>query len=283
MRFEMHCTNPKMRKLMGRYEFGLLSSEEQREFEAHLLECEACFEELYSMTPVVQRMKENPDLFLRELEVKEPAYAGILRRVTTWLQKSSSGVRNIVRPKAQPVPSFVRILRIGVPVAFAISIALILIHRSVSPPGKYASLAIIEPSYYKPVVIRNGVEHPEAERLFEEAMAHYSRAEYAQAMGKLSKSIHENPHNADAHFYLGSCYLLQGEADQAIKHLDTAIELDGKAPEEKYRWFLGNAYLLNEEVNRALDQFEKVVDLRGEYQHEAKEMISRIEEIRQDG
>lgn len=284
MRCEMDCTNPKMRKLMGRYEFGILSPNEQKEFEAHLLQCQACFEELYSMTPVAQRMRENPDLFLRELAVREAAYVGILRKIKAWWRRAASGERNVLRPGIKPAaqPIFGRAVKVGVPVAFAIAVALILCHRFTPPPGKYAHLAVIERAYYRPVAIRTGERFPEAERLFDEAMVHYNRAEYAQAIEGLSKSIEKDPNNADAHFYLGICYLLERNAGRAIKHLQKALDLVG-APAEKYHWYLGNAHLLRENRNRALAEFKKVVDFEGDYQFEAKKIIAKMAAMEKEG
>jgi tetratricopeptide (TPR) repeat protein len=61
------CTNTKVGKLITRYEFNLLSEDEQKLFEAHLLECNSCSEELYSMLPIVGSLKENPQIIINAL------------------------------------------------------------------------------------------------------------------------------------------------------------------------------------------------------------------------
>jgi hypothetical protein len=56
----MSCTDQDLGKLLGSYELGLLSDEERRRFENHLLECETCFQSLYQGAPITSLIrKEN--------------------------------------------------------------------------------------------------------------------------------------------------------------------------------------------------------------------------------
>ena len=72
-----------------------------------------------------------------------------------------------------------------------------------------------------------GIELFEAEA-FEEARQYFSRV------------VAENPMEARAHFYLGRSYLELQDTDKSIKHLNQAIELDGRSS-EYFRW-LGRGY-----------------------------------------
>jgi len=55
----MKCTDQEKAKLIGSYELGLLSREEKERFEAHLLECDACFQDLYELSPAVAMLREE--------------------------------------------------------------------------------------------------------------------------------------------------------------------------------------------------------------------------------
>lgn len=102
----MICTDQDIGKLLGSYELGLLSEEERRHFENHLLECEYCFQSLYETAPIANLMREgklapsqNVDLHNDEYKVpirffrKKWAFAAasvltvmIIAFVFVWLQ-----------------------------------------------------------------------------------------------------------------------------------------------------------------------------------------------------
>ena len=52
----MACTDPELGKLIGSYELNLLSDEERKRFEDHVVTCDECVKELYRMAPVAQGM-----------------------------------------------------------------------------------------------------------------------------------------------------------------------------------------------------------------------------------
>ena len=53
----MPCTDERTGRLIGSYELGLLSKQERKSFEAHVLKCDHCFQDLYRTAPVVSAMK----------------------------------------------------------------------------------------------------------------------------------------------------------------------------------------------------------------------------------
>jgi hypothetical protein len=73
----MSCTDKKIGKLIGSYELGLLSEEERRQFENHLVECEYCFQSLYQAAPITNSIREkklapSQKVELRDDEEKAP-------------------------------------------------------------------------------------------------------------------------------------------------------------------------------------------------------------------
>ena len=55
----MNCTDEDIGKLIGGYELGLLTDEEKRQFENHLLACEYCFYSLYEAVPIANLVREE--------------------------------------------------------------------------------------------------------------------------------------------------------------------------------------------------------------------------------
>ena len=53
------CKKPDMSKLITAYELGTLPEDLREAFEEHLMECDACFEELADMEPVATRLRER--------------------------------------------------------------------------------------------------------------------------------------------------------------------------------------------------------------------------------
>ena len=59
----MKCTDPKIGRLLEAYEFGLLSAEERRLFDGHLLECDRCAQDVFKMIPVVEALESESERF----------------------------------------------------------------------------------------------------------------------------------------------------------------------------------------------------------------------------
>ena len=52
----MACNDPELGKLIGSYELNLLTDEERKRFEDHVVTCDDCLKDLYRMAPVVRGM-----------------------------------------------------------------------------------------------------------------------------------------------------------------------------------------------------------------------------------
>ena len=55
----MSCTDPGTGSMVGSYELGVLTGTEKRRFEAHLLQCDHCFQELYRAESVASLVREE--------------------------------------------------------------------------------------------------------------------------------------------------------------------------------------------------------------------------------
>lgn len=260
----MKCTNKDIGQLITLYEFGQLSEEEKKLFEMHLLECDHCFHSLHNLSPVVERMLENPELFVSAIQ--EPERASTFEVVKNWLEKTLAGGRDVL----ERLPLWGKV---ALPAGVAVAILLIILQ----PSRQLSDLARIEPIPYRALQIRGSIEG--SERLFEEGMQFYVEQKYDQAAAKLALAVEKQPDNVSFQFYLGLSYLLAEKSGEAIEHLEKVIELGGNSLLEKAHWYLGNAYLLKGDGEKAMQAFEKVVEMQRDYEWEAREMMGKIEKL----
>ena len=74
----MPCTDPETGQLIGSYELDLLSEDERKRFEAHVVQCDHCFQDLYRTAPVISIMKPGgralPDRSAVSVRVASPRW-----------------------------------------------------------------------------------------------------------------------------------------------------------------------------------------------------------------
>ncbi len=117
------CTNPELGNLIALYEFDKLSQEDRDLFEEHLLECDACYQDLYEFSPAVETMKENIKAFRKAVAPE--------RSILQWLLERSAiisqAARRLFWEPLQPLPQFLRpaipVLVMAVVVFFIVQIA----------------------------------------------------------------------------------------------------------------------------------------------------------------
>lgn len=261
----MNCTDPEIGKLISLYEFEQLSEGDRRKFDAHLLSCDYCFQNLYSLSPIVTRMREHPNKFLSVLAQQPSVWATMKLKIVAQFKKV---IQEIAR---MPLP-----MRIAIPSAALATLLFILL---IQPQPRLADLAQIEPLPYHPLRIKQGTTVDEADRLFNEGMQYYSSHDYSRAINKLMEAVSHQPQNPNFHFYLALSYLLTDQTDAAIPHLQRTIELRESSNSEIVYWYLANAWLLKGNKTEALQALEDVVAFDGEYAWRAKEIISDIEKL----
>ncbi|TAL70488.1 MAG: hypothetical protein EPN82_02435 [Bacteroidetes bacterium] len=313
----MECTNPDMEKLIARYEFGLLSDDERRAFEAHILECDKCFGDLYSMSGVFDTMKDNSKELISLLEKsinEKKSFVGTRQKKTdNKISQFLSTLAILLWIKHRTLTislSLVLILMITTLITWndffgskkKIEIAHLKkdkIEKIVKEQTltkkeqtvetdlaetskKISSLAVIQKIPYKPISLMNSRDIDEVDNPFEDGMKLYNTNNYPEAIKKLETALSEDTNQSKIHFYLGLCYLLDSNKNKAIKKFQIVIKIDTtKIYTEKAFWYLGNTYLLKGDGTKAISEFEKTAAMKGEYKLKAKEMIRKINEINQ--
>jgi len=276
----MKCLDQKMKKLVSLYQFNMLGADEKLTVEDHLLECDACFEEVYRLSSAMEIVEEQPEFFLDALEPKI-TYA---MRITNCYKKTIHSLTNLTKNSFAIMDEWWRkpAIRILVPV----TVVAILLLIFVTPIRKnFSELAIIENASYLALKVRGlADEFSSTQHLYDQGMKCYQEKNYEQAIQKLGTFIKRKKDDAYGHFYLGVSYLLTDEYKKGIKHLESASELCQKQSKEllleKCYWHLGNAYLKINEVDKALKEFRNVIVIGGDYKEEALNQIAKIEELK---
>lgn len=276
----MKCIDPKIKKLVGLYQFNLLGEEEKLSVEDHLLECDACFEEVYRLSSAVQIVEDMPEFFLNALQPKET----YVMRIATFFKKTIDALNNVVTNIFSTITEWWKkpVVKILIPVTTVAIILLILFPPDTS---KYSELAIIENVSYVGFKVRGFVdEFSSTQNLFDQGMKYYQEKNYTEAIQKLSSFVKRKKNNAYGHFYLGVSYLLMDEFEKGIVHLKLASKFSENEGKEilleKCYWYLGNAYLKTNDVDKALKEFRKVVAIGGDFKEDANKQIVRIEKMK---
>lgn len=258
---------PKMKKckkfleLMDGYIQGKLSETDKEAVEQHYFECNRCFEQLQfqeKMLGAIQNQGET--LFAEYIKKREPL------RKPFW-----SRLLDRLFPR---VPIWRRAWICAAAGLILLAVLLPTIYRLTSP-NPYAGLVQFEAYPYVSPGLRNGAGP--AERRFEEGMQLYKVKEFGEAAEKLERAIAMNPEKAEAHFYLGICYLFEEKSKGAITSFRRALDL--KPAQSTYQWYLGQAYLQKGKGKSALQEFQDVLRLGERYSKDAEKMIEKINKI----
>lgn len=276
----MKCIAPKMKKLVSLYQFNMLGTDEKLIVEDHLLECDACFEEVYRMSQAVEMVQEQPEFFLDALKPKVTYTMQMTSLIKKTLHRLPDLINNII---AMMVDCWRKpAIRIIVPV----TVAAVLLLLFVTPIKKnFSNLAIIENASYLALKVRGFAdEFSSTQHLYDQGMKYYQEKNYQQAIQKLRGFIKRKKDDAYGHFYLGISYLLTNEYKKGIKHLESSVELCQKQGKdillEKCYWHLGNAYLKINEVDKAVKELRNVIVIGGEFKDDAVSQIMKIEELK---
>lgn len=264
----MKCIDPNIGNLISLYEFNQLSDEERRKFETHLLECDYCFQNLYSLSPVIEKIKEDPEPFLAVLQKKESVWVRLKNEIVEF----GESFENIWGQ----IPL---VWQYTIPAVAAVSVLFFVFFQSES---ELSNIAHIEPLPYRSLKVKGSSLKNKANQLFEKGMEAYTRKNYSTAVEILELALQKDSTNEKFPFYIGISYLLLDDADPAIIYLKKTIDLADNLYREKAYWYLGNAWLVKGKRQYALDSFNKVIEFEGDYEWEAREMIKKIQNFKKE-
>lgn len=127
---------------------------------------------------------------------------------------------------------------------------------------------------YRDVITYKGDAVP-SDSLILAAMARYNMKDYAEARQTLEKALKQSPDLADARFYLAMSLLAEGEATEAIGHLQqlTSNSKYGEVSE----WYLALAWLKAGNRDQAVSVLQKIAANNGHgYKEKAEALLQNL-------
>jgi len=257
------CSNPKIGRLIARYEFDLVSKDEKALFEAHLLECEYCIEDLYSMSHVTQTIKENPDAIINALR------ENLNKRERFSLSRLKELSANFINDVSDFISSLMLEHRVAVvsTAAFGIIILFSIIlwkndyfARQTSRPAPELAehkMELKEPSKIEKPGDSSGIyqQKPSLEKAPDQVegardLASLAVIEHERYSSLLSQRQGSKSETTESSFYDGiKCYE-EKNYRQAIISLSLLERTDQNYLEAQF--YLGMCYLLSQDIDRGI-------------------------------
>lgn len=251
----MKCIDSSLGELFPKYQLDRLSEGEKRRFEAHVLQCDYCFQQVYALGPAFARIKENPQMFMQALTEAEPE--GLWGKFKAGFVGIPVGARWLA--------------------AAVVAVLAVLLVQPFRGPKSLADLAQVEPYPFHVLAPMGAEGKTEVETVFFQGMQSYNAGNYQAALPHLNEAVLGDPTDAEFQFFLGITHLLAGDAASALAPLQAAISLDPTRFEARARWYLGNAYLLLLDAESAEVELSSVVALNREYAAQSKELLEHLE------
>jgi tetratricopeptide (TPR) repeat protein len=261
-RVVMTCDRVVRDEIIEQYVTGGLGAEDREAFEQHYFDCERCSEAL--------------DVHLRiQSELDQPSSSGVptteRRRRPVWVALALAAAAIVAvalwwpHRVPQPEPAVADGAVQPGPAG------------ATSPVVTLAELAAVEPPAYRPVTLRSPGDT--ATRRFREAMESYARGDFAGAIPGLQAAAALDARQPSIQFFLGACYLLTDDIDDAVRTLQVSVALGESAYLEEAQFYLAKAFLHRGDVEAARTALRATVELRGDREQEAQRLLQQIDKL----
>jgi tetratricopeptide (TPR) repeat protein len=265
----MKCTNKRIGQLIGLYEFGGLQGPKLDRFLDHLVECEHCYEAVYTLEPftstfrrhreAVQRGEISPNMAtLRSIIHRDARF----RRLSLWWRKPVLIAASVLIVIGGAVLTSYLVQRWSGPsvdsLPGAVAPSAEIADRGPSP---WQDVEVPKAPYLAPT--EKG-QHREVSPELNRAMTAYEEGNFVVAADQLDAlSRIALTDAAEVNFYLGVSLLLASQSEDAIQPLEQAVRLNGYARRESSHYYLALAYLKTNRPRQALAELEAVIKMNG--------------------
>jgi TolA-binding protein len=231
----MTCKQIESDGVIEQYVANKLPNAARKQFEIHYFECDRCFQTLEAYQAAAQALK-RPPRSRRWIWTAAAAAALIIISLRFIPHKAA--------PKIEPAP--------------------VLMVQVDPPPFIVPALRSVPDS---------------ATRQFYSAMQPYQRKDYPAAIASLNKFLDGSPKDVrpsiDAEFFLGACYLLTNQVDNASTTLAPVLAADSPYLEEAH-FLMADAWLKKGEPDHARAELEKVIAMGGDLKTRAQALLASL-------
>jgi len=132
--------------------------------------------------------------------------------------------------------------------------------------------------YYEPydvtMVYRSSAEN--TDKLFQEAMMKYDQSRFRDAIVIFEQLLKTDPGDMASTLYSGISYMEVDQYHKADRSFDKIIVHNDNLFIEQAEWYLGFCYLMTDEPDNARKHFEKIAASNSSYKETASEIINRL-------
>ncbi len=252
-------SHKEMAVLLSAYELGALSEEERESVESHVLQCDACFEELERGAAVAAELQANRTRY-RNVLAAAPASA-LPRRARE--ARATGSFWSWLRPQ------------IAVPALAAAAAVLVLVIRAPGPD--YRGLATFPREEISSFAMRGEGGDDAVRELMQAGAGYFDLGRYDEAERRFAAALDRDPELAAAAYFLGLSRVLRGDVNGALSPLERAADIGGDN-RLKYTWVLANAYLRAGRMAEARKTLRGLTAGQGEYAVAARGLLERLPE-----
>jgi tetratricopeptide (TPR) repeat protein len=254
-----------MAGLLPFYEAGALDEETRDAFEAHVLACDLCFQELERGAAMSATLDTHRARFADGL-----ALDGELAPSKTQAARRSQG----------RMFDWARTPGAGLAYA-AILVALIVgtlhVRDSARDPRRLASFSL---DAFASEAVRSPGDDGAIQQLVDAGLSHLELGHHDEAARRFRAALDRDPADARAEYLLGLTHALSGRIDAATADLERAASRAAPALRPAVLWTLANAYLASGRLEEARASLTEVAALAesvdGPYGEKARALLGKL-------
>lgn len=222
---------------------------------------------------LLDEMKKNPEL-AREISLRKKTDEILGRKDIIDLRTKLAAIEMRKRSGISLRKSAVRTAKYAAAVAFAalISTAVYLSVRQTSPGDLYQR-------YYQPYELPGAVRSMAGtgNSLMDKAIAAYSMKDYKEAIVYLEQLINTEQGNMESVFMHGMANMEESNYPTASISFNKVLENNNNLYLEDAAWYLGLCYMKNGEKEKAVNRFIAIAESKSRYSRQAAKLARRLD------
>jgi len=267
----MECTNEQIGQMIALYEFGALDKREETAVLNHLVECEYCYSQVYSLEPAMAAFRKHR--------------ADAMPRVAGARRETNPGSSLFKRLGASHtwhgIPALAALCLLIVAVAGAVFI----VARGPRPKETARDRIATSRDFWKDLAIPKAAYFDKSSNLrlrgpreaFARAMEAYQASDFRSASEQLRTLQELAPSNAgEVNFYLGVSLLMIDKPQESRPPLERAVEQSDGDRREAAHYYLALAFAKDDKLPQAVLELNRVIEMNGEHQAAARTLLEQI-------
>jgi TolA-binding protein len=246
----------------AQYLLGTLGDEDRDRLEAHLFECDRCFDELDAMRTVQTELARNRQSIM--VEPSGGSWTTLWGLAAAAVLVAAVGAWRITHPALAPQTAVVQ------PAAPAAA-------PDRLPDAVVARLAHIDAPQFVPLTVR-GDNRPQSE--FDAGMRAYASGDYTAAIPSLERAVARDPRDPAANFFLAVCGFLTDDVAAAAQRFSTVVSLGASQYQEPASFYLAKTMIRLGRLDDAEREWQRTSQLGGSHAAEARALVEQLRAAR---